>query len=294
MLSHNEGWKRSFRPGVWLFAGLCLLVLAAVPAAAQLDPGTRGWALVTGHWSKGDSDSAAWVDLDTWKLVTQFKGPTAIADPEPSPWMPVAGDWDGSGVQTVKMFDPHTWKLVDLAEGPLAGSSDPQPQPWAPVAGDWDGRGIDTVLVVDLRDHSVHKIEEGPIRVDRYDPEPDPWRPVAGKWDSRVDSIAWVHAEGAASAWTPVAGDWNGTGIDSVAAIHNATGELVRASGEKSIRVPAGGCYTVKKNQTDIVKVFYGIDGGVTVIHIKMHEEWTCCPISLLGQYICSVKVVPG
>jgi hypothetical protein len=247
---------------------------------------------VTGHWSKGDADSVAWVDLATWKLVTQIKGSSPVADPEPSPWMPVAGDWDGSGAQTVKMFDPHTWKLVDAAAGPMTGSSDPQPQPWVPVAGDWDGRGVDTVLVVDLRDRSVHKLEEGPIRVDRYDPEPSPWRPLAGKWDGRVDTIAWVQAEGAASTWHPVAGDWDGRGLDTVAAVHSS-GALVQAIQTSSGRTPAG-CYTVIKNATDIVKVFYGIDGSVTVIHIKMHEEWTCCPVSLLNQYLCSEKLVFG
>lgn len=292
MLSHTERWKRSIQPGVWLFAGLCLLVLAAVPASAQLDPGTRGWALVTGHWNKGDVDSAAWVDLTNWTLVTQFKGAKPIEDPDPNPWMPVAGDWDGSGVQTVKMFDPHTWSLVDLAKGPVAGSTDPQPQPWVPVAGDWDGRGIDTVRVVDLRDQSVHKIEEGPIPVKSYDPDPSPWRPLAGKWDGRIDTIAFVRAEGASNTWRPVAGDWDGRGIDTVAAVHSS-GALVQAISTTPGRAPAG-CYTVIKNATDIVKVFYGIDGSVTVIHIKMHEEWTCCPISLLGQYLCSMKLVVG
>src|SRR3954451_20189775 len=111
MLSHNEGWMRSTRPGVWLSAALCLLFIAVAPAAAQLDPGER-WSLVTGHWSRGANDTVAWLDLDTWKLVAQFDGPRAVADPDPSPWMPVAGDWDGSGVDTVRMFDPHTWKLV--------------------------------------------------------------------------------------------------------------------------------------------------------------------------------------
>jgi len=293
MLSQSQRWKRSLQPGVRLFAGLCLLFLAAVPASAQLDPGTRGWGLVTGHWSKGAPDSAAWVDLTTWKLVTQFKGPVAIADPDPSPWMPVAGNWDGSGVQTVKMFDPHTWSLVDLVKGPLTGSNEPEPQPWVPVAGDWDGRGYDTVLVVDLRDQSVHKLEEGPIPVKGYDPDPSPWRPVAGKWDGgRVATIAFVQVDGAASTWRAVAGDWTGSGIDTVAAMHSS-GTLVQAVTTTQTRTPAG-CYTEIKNATDLVKVFYGIDGGVTVVHFKTHEEWTCCPIALLNQYICSMRLVVG
>jgi hypothetical protein len=292
MLSHDEGWKNSLRPGVRLFTVLCLLALAAVPAAAQIDP-MKGWALVTGHWSKGVPDTAAWIDLATWKLATQIDGSPTASDPQPNPWIPVAGDWDGSGVQSVKMFDPQTWKLVDLSEGPVTVSSDPQPQPWYPVAGDWEGRGVDTVLVVDLRDRSVHKLEEGPAPVERYDPEPSPWRPVAGKWDGRTDTIAWVQTEGAASAWRAVAGDWDGKGIDSIAAVHTATGALVQASQTSSARI-GGGCYTVIKNQVDIEKVFYGIDGSVTVIHIKMHEEWTCCPIGPLGPYTCTMKLVVG
>jgi hypothetical protein len=298
MLSHNEGWKWSARPGLRLFTVLCLLFLAVAPATAQLDPGTR-WALVTGHWSRGAADTVACLDLDTWKLVTQFDGSTAVADPSPKPWIPVVGDWEGSGVDTVKMFDSHTWKLVDAADGPLTASAEPEPEPWVPVAGDWDGRGVDTVRVVDLRDRSVHKLEEGPIPVERYEPEPDPWRPVVGKWDGRVDAIAWVHTEGAFSAWQAVAGDWDGAGIDTVAAVHSATGELVRASETAparslSIGGGGGGCYTVIKNQTDIVKVFYGLDGSVTVIHIKMHELWTCCPVAPYGPYVCSMKLVAG
>jgi hypothetical protein len=293
----QEG-RRSFLAGAFLFGVLFVLFLAAAPASAQIDPGMKGWAVVTGTWDKGAADTVAWVDLDTWKLVTKIDGSMPAYDPEPQPWMPVAGDWDGDGVDSIQMFNPQTWKLVPAEEGPVKAEFDPEPNPWVPVAGDWDGRGIDTVRVVDLRDQSVHKLEEGPTPVERYDPEPSPWMPVAGDWDGRgLDTIAWVRPEGAFSAWQPVAGDWNGKGVDTVAAVHSATGELVQAGGTAtaaSLWLP-GGCYTFSKNAVDIVKVFYGLDGSVTVIHIKMHEQWTCCAIDVQQkQYKCTMKLVVG
>jgi hypothetical protein len=293
--------RRSFLAGACLFGVLFALFLAAAPASAQIDPGMKGWAVVTGTWDKGAADSVAWVDLDTWKLVTKIDGSISAFDPEPQPWIPVAGDWDGDGIDTIQMFNPQSWKLVAAEEGPVKAEFDPEPQPWVPVAGDWDGRGIDTVRVVDLRDQSVHKLEEGPASVERYDPEPQPWMPVAGDWDGKgIDSIAWVHPEGAFSAWQAVAGDWDGKGIDTVAGVHSATGELVRAEGAATAATAAslgssGGCYTYSKNQVDIVKVFYGKDGSVIVIHIKMHEQWTCCAIDVNHtQYVCGMKLVVG
>jgi hypothetical protein len=305
MLSHTERWKRSLRPGVRLFAGLCLLVLAAAPAAAQLDPGTRGWALVTGHWSKGAPDTAAWVDLATWMLVTKVDGPPPVADPDPSPWMPVAGDWDGSGVQTVKMFDSHTWKLVDLAEGPVVGS-DPDPSPWVPVAGAWDGGGIATVRVFDLRDQSVHKLEEGPIKFDRYDPEPDPWRPLAGDWDGRgIDTISTyqVDAKTASPDWVQVAGDWDGDGIDTLGSVYVPTGQLLTGTpealkiarstvvtGSEPFFAPAmagggPGCFTNTRDLTSSVHT-YQAGGGICVWLIVYNwVDWTCCPLTPQGGF---------
>lgn len=306
MLTHNEGWKRSFRPVVWLFTVLCLLAFAAVPAKAQLDSGTKNWALVTGHWSKGAPDTVAWVDLATWKLVTQFDGARPVADPDPSPWMPVAGDWDGSGVQTVKMFDSHSWKLVDVAEGPLEGSSDPQPTPWVPVAGDWDGRGVDTVRVFDLRDRSVHKLEEGPIKVDRYDPDPSPWRPLAGDWDGRgVDTISTYQVDPKTDGkdWIPVAGDWNGDGIDTFGAVYLPTGQLLDGGDLAALRTAqrwtgvgpgpilpqmpggSGGCFTTTRDLTSSVHQ-YQAGGGICVwIIVYKWVDWTCCPLTAQGGF---------
>jgi hypothetical protein len=310
MLSHNEGWKRFFRLGAGLFAGFCLFVLAAGPASAQLDSGTKGWALVTGHWSKGAPDTVAWVDLETWKLVTKIDGAAAAADPEPQPWMPVAGDWDGSGVQSIKMFDPQSWKLVDLAEGPLASSADPQPQPWVPVAGNWDGRGIDTVRVFDLRDRSVHKIEEGPIKIDRYDPEPSPWRPLAGDWDGRgIDTVSTyqVDAKTASPDWVQVAGDWDGDGIDTFGSVYGPTGQLLTGTpealriarstvvtGSEPAFAPAAagggsGCYTTVKDLTTSVHT-YQAGGGICVwLVVSNWVDWTCCSLTpqVGGPYAC-------
>ena len=315
MLSHNEGWKRSFQAGAWLFAGLCLLVLATVPATAQIDPGMKGWALVTGHWSKGAPDSLAWLDLATWKLATQIDGSTSVADPQPQPWIPVVGDWDGDGIDSVQMFEPHTWRVVPAEEGPIAAGFDPEPSPWVPVAGDWKGRGVDTIRVVDLRDGSVHDLAEGPTKIDRYDPEPSPWIPVAGDWDGKgIDTVAQVRREGAVDAWQVVAGDWDGDGIDTVALVHRASGKLVGAAGESAPLSKAkstapssqralfdkfstgpGVCYTVIKNATTVYKVFYLQDGGVIVVKISSHELWTCCPIDVQHlHYACSMELVFG
>jgi len=312
--TQTEG-RRQVRLAPWLFAVLFAVVLASAPATAQIDPGMKGWALVTGHWSKGAPDSLAWLDLATWKLATQIDGSTSVADPQPQPWIPVAGDWDGSGVDAVKMFDPSTWRVVAAADGPIAVTVDPEPQPWIPVAGDWDGRGVDTIRVVDLRDGSVHKIEEGPTPVERYDPEPQPWIPVAGDWDGKgIDTVAQVRREGAVDAWQVVAGDWDGDGVDTVALVHRASGKLVESAGDSAPLSKAkstassmqralsdkfstgpGVCYTVIKNAMTVYKVFHLQDGGVIVVKISSHELWTCCPIDIQHQhYACGMQLVFG
>src|SRR4051812_26948029 len=312
--------RRPFLRAAWLTAAalVFILILTAVPASAQSDP---GFALVTGKWTRGAADSVAWVDLATWKLVTRMDGQpsTTAADPDPSPWIPVAGDWNGSGVDTVQMFNVQDWRLVPLEKGPVVGTaSDPDPSPWRPVAGNWEGRGVDTVLVFDLRDGSTHRLEEGPIKVDRYDPDPNPWRPLAGDWDGKGrDTIATYRddekAPDTAGLWATVAGDWQGRGIDSVAFVHRPTGTLVvpeetaataalpgsrtaahgaaggpASSLDKSLPLKSG-CYQTSTNYSSVTKVFHYGAGGCTVIVLESWFQWTCCPNdSNGGTYSCS------
>jgi hypothetical protein len=293
---------------------ISLLGFAAVPAAAQkADP---GFALVTGHWSRGAADSIAWVDLATWKLVTRIDDHPSL-DPQPQPWLPVAGDWDGDGVDTVQMFNVHDWRLVPLDRGPVTGeSADPQPQPWLPVAGDWDGRGIDTVLVFDQRDGTTHRLEEGPLNVVGYDPQPQPWRPLAGHWESlEKESIASYKDSASAPDtqrnWGTVAGNWDGSRIDTLGFVHLPTGTLVLPeaittapalksgmTGGKRIAAPffdkdnqpGSGCYTTIKDYGSVAKIFKYSVGGCMILVIESWWEWNCCPITS-GQpayYGCS------
>lgn len=130
--------RRRLRPGAFLTGSLIALVsltgLAATPARAQeVAPGAGpGFLPVVGTWIRGGVDSVAWVDLDTWYLVTSTEGGNPFADPQPQAWRPVAGDWDGDGVDTLSTFQ-HV-------------ESTPVPAPvWVSVAGDWDGDGIDSM-----------------------------------------------------------------------------------------------------------------------------------------------------
>lgn len=300
---------------VWLTGAVlgAILILAAAPAAAQID---SGYYPVAGKWTRSAADSVAWVDLVNWKLVTRVDGQlSAGADPQPTPWIPVAGDWNGSGVDTVQMFNIRDWRLIPLEKGPVTDVADPDPSPWVPVAGKWDGR-VDTVLVFDLRDGSTHRLEEGPIKVDRYDPDPNPWRPLAGNWDGKgIDTIATYRddekAPDTAGLWATVAGDWQGRGIDSVAFIYRPTGTLVlpeataATASLPSSRTAAGGavgglsldkslplksgCYQTSTNYSSVTKVFHYGGGGCTVIVLESWFQWTCCPNdSNGGAYSCS------
>lgn len=311
MTSHNAARRR---PGAFLIGSLFAVAsaagLGATPAQAQIDPGMLP---VTGTWTRGGTDTVAWLDLATWKLVTSVTGGQPSEDPDPIPWLPVAGDWDGDGVDTVQMFNVYDWRLAPAERGPVGGeSSVGDPIPWTPVAGDWDGRGIDSVLVFDERDGSLHRLEEGPIPVERYDPEPIPWRPVAGDWDGDgVDTLTAFRNEATTPApapvWTSVFGDWDGDGIDTAAALHVPSGEMVepepettqsstRVSNVSSIFGEAyqlpNGCYWTIKNKTEtVIKMKYGV-GGCMFIVMKMWEKWTCCPNSMDSWHsACSMKL---
>lgn len=307
--------RRRLRPGAFLTGSLIALVsltgLAATPARAQEEAPEAGpgFLPVVGTWTRGGVDSVAWVDLDTWYLVTSTDGGNPFADPQPQPWRPVAGDWDGDGIDTIQMFDVASWRLAPAERGPAGEVSVGDPIPWVPVAGDWDGDGLDTVLVFDQRDESLHRLEEGPIPVERYDPSPQPWQPVAGDWDGDgVDTLAtFQHVETTptpAPIWISVAGDWDGDGIDSVAGLHMPSGRLAlteeeslfrgsasAAAGPDVLFAPNGGSCTTKiKNVTYIQgKKYYSL-GVWTPWCKKSWEEWTCCLVSLMPfKYSCSV-----
>jgi hypothetical protein len=312
--TQREGRRPARLAASALFAAMSTLILASVPASAQIDIGDR-WILLTGKWSRGTVDAPAWLDLSTWTLAVQVEGsaPRVASDPPPLPWVPVAGDFNGDGVDSVLMFDPATWRLVRLEDGPVEGASDPQPNPWVPVAGDWDGRGFDTVRVFDLRDGSLHALAEGPIPVERYEPDPNPWRPLAGDFTGRgLDTVALSRdAERTDAGWVQVAGDWDGDGIDTVGAMHIPSGELVApvpeelasradAASVSGAQGPAslfdsdsgGGCSTFTKNFHQSVKMLKLGAGACMWIVFQAWEEWTCCPLpnNPNGLSICGVK----
>jgi hypothetical protein len=329
--SHNAT-QRPARPGFSWCSTVVALVLgfvfalslgAPIPAAAQDEDSP--FCLSVGKWGprgpKGQPvDTVAWVDLATWRLVTDTGGirPVTVLGPEPQPWIPVAGDFDGDGFDSIAMFNSQDWSLVDAEKGPVASrATEPVPVPWIPVAGDWDGDGRDTVLVVDGRDGSVHRLEEGPAPIERYDLQPQPWVPVAGDFDGDgIDTIATVKSDAflgpEPQPWIPVAGDFDGDGIDSVGFLSGSTGELAVPAAGKSLdpqvtrstsrRTPAAadkalqlpnGCYTTVKNKkTFWVPVPDGA-GGFKTKEVTTFDQWYCCPISSTGgRYACSVKTV--
>jgi hypothetical protein len=329
MNASHIAMQRPARPGFsWRTAAALVLAFVfalsfGAPALAQDDD--TPFCLSMGKWGPNGPhiDTVAWVDLATWKLVTDTRGisPVTVFDPSPNPWVPVAGDFDGDGFDSIAMFNTQDWRLVDAEKGPVTGRQvEPQPVPWVPVAGDWDRSGRDTVLVVDLRDGSLHRLEEGPTLVDRYDPSPNPWLPVVGDFDGDgVDSIVFVKNEVSVdpqpNPWFPVAGDFDGDGIDALGFLNGVTGELAVPTAGKSLdsqvtrstnrRTPTtanaadkalqlpNGCYeTVKNKKTFSVKVPDGV-GGYKIFHHTTYELWTCCPSSPSGgHYSCSVKTV--
>jgi hypothetical protein len=309
----REG-RRPVRRAALLVFAVFALVLASVPASAQIDIGDR-WILLTGSWSPGAPDSPAWFDLTTWTLAVRFDGvpPRVAPAGTPSAWVPVAGDFDGDRVDSVMMFDPATWRLVPAEELPREGSSDPQPNPWVPVAGDWEGRGIDTVRVFDLRDASLHRLEEGPIRIGDYDPPPNPWRPLVGDFSRQgFDAVAfWRDGKraGGDPDWAQVAGDWDGDGIDTFGAVFVPSGELV--AGEpvelvsRSLAAPAvpqapasifakglggsgTGCWSYITNYNETVTQINLGGGACSWIVHKAWQEWTCCALKPYGPVACT------
>src|SRR5690349_8800649 len=108
--SHNVV-NRPARPGFsWggAVAALSLALVFAVgaPAAAATVDDTP-FCLSVGKWGPwgpngpgpNPYDSIAFVDLDSWKLVTEVRGiqPVSVFGLEAQPWIPVAGDFDGDG-----------------------------------------------------------------------------------------------------------------------------------------------------------------------------------------------------
>jgi hypothetical protein len=308
MTSHNATQRRT---RAFLIGSLIALTSLLALAPAQAATADRGFVPVTGTWTRGGSDTVAWIDLATWKLVTSVDGGQIVADPQPQPWIPVAGDWDGDGVDTVQMFNVHTWQLLPAERGAVGDPFGPEPLPWFPVAGDWEGRGIDSVLVFDVRDGSLHKLSEGPIAVERYDPQPQPWLPVAGDWDGdRIDTIATYQLQAttpaSAPVWGTVFGDWDRDGVDTAAALHMPTGTVVQPEPEtlstistgkvaskfgKAFQMPNGCYWTIKNYTVTVIKFKYGV-GGCMFVVMKQWEKWTCCPFSLDGSQVsCTMKL---
>jgi peptidoglycan/xylan/chitin deacetylase (PgdA/CDA1 family) len=221
----------SLRSSLAVAAALCLLLSAAMPAAA-IEPDrqvvVRGaqWFLAgAGAFSYGRS-----------------------ADVQ------LMGDWDGNGSPTPGVFRAGTWLLRNsMSAGPADVTVSFGRDGDRPVAGDWDGDGRSGIAVVragtwHLRGTPTSGAAEASFSYGRAGDTP-----VAGDWDGAggdgigvVRAGAW-HLRDAAGAGpanasfaygsagdVPVTGDWNGDGRTGIGVIRGATWHLKDVPGPGS------------------------------------------------------------